>query len=187
VTIIVGSGSSSLTTNATNVRLFTGVGLEMISQIVAPGELLVTMRTLIVSVSTVLCNMPLPVTLHCELKATLIANKWFDALVRSHVLLQEGLYEVGLVAELTLEGPLPGVLVLPHVVVKIAFGYKFFFANFTTVGFLSLVLDPDVLVDRSLVEYLRAYGTPCIVVCFLAFWHEVTLMFHPDSLVRLLE
>ena len=67
----------------------------MISQIVAPGELLVTMRTLIVSakrgikssfnifvhkpVSTVLCNMPLPVTLHCELKATLIANKWFDA------------------------------------------------------------------------------------------------------------
>ena len=59
------------------------------------------------------------------------------------MLLQEGLSEVGLVAELALEGPLPGVLVLPHVVVKIAFGYKFFFANFTTVGFLSLVLDPE--------------------------------------------
>ena len=130
-------------------------------------------------------------------KFTIRTHSDLNLLVRSHVLLQEGLSEVGLVAELALEGPLSGVLVLPHVVVKIAFGYKFFFANFTTVGFLSLVLDPektlmlintpdqvsnlpDVLVDRSLVEYLRAYGTPCIVVCFLALWHKVTLMFHPD-------
>ena len=39
---------------------------------------------------------------------------------------------------------------------------------------------PDVLVDRSLVKYLRAYWTPSIVVGFLALWHKVTLMFHSD-------
>ena len=45
----------------------------------------------------------LPVALHCELEATLVADEGFDASVRSHVLVQERLSQVGLVAQLALE------------------------------------------------------------------------------------
>lgn len=69
---------------------------------------------------------------------------------------------------------------LPHVVVQITFGHELLLANFTTVWFLALMFDPNVLVDRSLVKYLRAYWTPGIVVGFLALWHKVTLVFHSD-------
>lgn len=72
--------------------------LEMISKIVTPGEFFVTMGAFIVSVSTVLCYMPLPIALYCELEAALIADEGFDTLVRSHVLLQESFPKVCLVA-----------------------------------------------------------------------------------------
>ena len=64
------------------------------------------MISVYIPVSTVLCYMPLPIALYCELEAALIADKGFDTpgkkyinicifgilmvlLVRSHVLLQE--------------------------------------------------------------------------------------------------
>ena len=68
----------------------------MISKIITPGEFFVTVRAFIVPVkiiffkyslsvhvhipvSTVFCNMPLPIALHSELEATLIADERFDA------------------------------------------------------------------------------------------------------------
>ena len=84
----------------------------------------------------------LPVALHCELEATLVADEGFDASVRSHVLVQERLSQVGLVAQLALERSLAGVLVLPHVVDQVTFGHELFFTNVTLERLLSLVFDP---------------------------------------------
>ena len=84
----------------------------------------------------------LPVALHCELEATLVADEGFDASVRSHVLVQERLSQVGLVAQLALERSLPGVLVLPHVVDQVTFGHELFFTNVALERLLSLVFDP---------------------------------------------
>ena len=86
--------------------------------------------------------MSLPVALHCELEAALVADERFDAPVRSHVLLQESLSQVGLVTQLALEGSLAGVLVLPHVVDQVTFGHELFFTNVTLERLLSLVFDP---------------------------------------------
>ena len=86
--------------------------------------------------------MSLPVALHCELEAALVADEGFDASVRSHVLVQQGLSQVGLVAELALEGSLAGVLVLPHVVDQVAFGHELLLANVALERFLALVFDP---------------------------------------------
>ena len=61
-------------------------------------------------------DVSLPVALHSELKAALVADEGLDAPVRPHMLVQQGLSQVSLVTELALEGSLPGVLVLPHVV-----------------------------------------------------------------------
>lgn len=62
--------------------------------------------------------------------------------MRSHVLLQQSLPQVSLVAELTLEGSLSAVLVLPHVIDKVALGHKLFLAHLTLKGLLSLMLNP---------------------------------------------
>ena len=58
------------------------------------------------------------------------------------MLLQQGLPKVGLVAELALEGPLPVVLVLPHVVVQVTLGHKLLLAYLALVRLLALVLHP---------------------------------------------
>ena len=84
----------------------------------------------------------LPVALHCELESTLVADEGFDASVRSHVLVQERLSQVGLVAQLALERSLAGVLVLPHVVDQVTFGHELFFTNVALERLLSLVFDP---------------------------------------------
>ena len=86
--------------------------------------------------------MSLPVALHSELEATLVADEGFDASVRSHVLVQQSLSQVSLVAELALEGSLAGVLVLPHVVQQVTFGHKLLLADVALEGLLSLVFDP---------------------------------------------
>ena len=86
--------------------------------------------------------MSLPVALHCELEATLVADERFDAPVRSHVLLQESLSQVCLVTQLALEGSLAGVLVLPHVVDQVAFGHELLLADVALERLLSLVFDP---------------------------------------------
>ena len=86
--------------------------------------------------------MSLPVALHCELEAALVADERFDAPVRSHVLLQESLSQVGLVTQLALEGSLAGVLVLPHVVDQVAFGHELLLANVALERFLALVFNP---------------------------------------------
>ena len=86
--------------------------------------------------------MSLPVALHCELEATLVADEGFDASVRSHVLVQESLSQVGLVTQLALEGSLAGVLVLPHVVDQVTFGHELFFTDVALERLLSLVFDP---------------------------------------------
>ena len=86
--------------------------------------------------------MSLPVALHCELEATLVADERFDAPVRSHVLLQESLSQVGLVTQLALEGSLAGVLVLPHMVDQVTFRHELLLADITLERLLSLVFDP---------------------------------------------
>ena len=86
--------------------------------------------------------MSLPVALHCELEATLVADERFDAPVRSHVLVQESLSQVSLVTELALEGSLAGVLVLPHVVDQVTFRHELLLADITLERLLSLVFDP---------------------------------------------
>jgi len=59
--------------------------------------------TFVVPVTTVFSYVSLPVALHCELQATLITDEGFDASVRSHVLVQQRLSQVSLVAQLALE------------------------------------------------------------------------------------
>ena len=86
--------------------------------------------------------MSLPVALHCELEATLVADERFDASVRSHVLVQESLSQVSLVTQLALEGSLAGVLVLPHVVDQVTFRHELLLADITLERLLSLVFDP---------------------------------------------
>ena len=86
--------------------------------------------------------MSLPVALHSKLEAALVADEGFDASVRSHVLVQQGLSQVGLVAELALEGSLAGVLVLPHVVQQVTFSHELLLADVALEGLLSLVFNP---------------------------------------------
>ena len=86
--------------------------------------------------------MSLPVALHCELEAALVADERFDAPVRSHVLVQESLSQVGLVTQLALEGSLARVLVLPHMVDQVTFRHELFLADITLERLLSLVFDP---------------------------------------------
>ena len=86
--------------------------------------------------------MSLPVALHCELEATLVADERFDASVRSHVLVQESLSQVSLVTQLALEGSLAGVLVLPHVVDQVTFRHELLLADITLERLLSLVFNP---------------------------------------------
>ena len=86
--------------------------------------------------------MSLPVALHSKLEAALVADEGFDASVRSHMLVQQGLSQVGLVAELALEGSLAGVLVLPHVIQQVTFSHELLLADLALEGLLSLVFNP---------------------------------------------
>ena len=86
--------------------------------------------------------MSLPVALHSKLEAALVADEGFDASVRSHMLVQQGLSQVGLVAELALEGSLAGVLVLPHVIQQVTFSHELLLADVALEGLLSLVFNP---------------------------------------------
>ena len=70
------------------------------------------------------------------------------------MLLKQGLPEVGLVAELALEGPLPVVLVLPHVVVQVTLSHKLLLADLTLVRLLALVLHPA---NTNIVRFNRGH------------------------------
>ena len=99
-------------------------------------------------------HVSLPVALHGELKAALVADEGLDAPVRSHVLLQQSLSQVSFVAELALEWPLPGVLVLPHVVEQVALGHELLLAYLALERLLALVLHPEDIQWMKLSENL---------------------------------
>ena len=61
------------------------------------------MRTRVIAISGMLDDMSLPIGLVGKLKATLIANKRFDAFMRSHVGIKLVLPEVSFATELTFE------------------------------------------------------------------------------------
>lgn len=145
--VVIASRGSGLPTDATDVRLFPGVHLEMVRQIVTSGELLMTVLALVIPGSRVLCHVPLPIALDGELESALVANKRFHSAVRAHVLLKKGFAKVRLFALSALEGPLPLVLVLPHVVHQVALRNELLLANVTRVRLLTVVLHPDVLID----------------------------------------
>ena len=96
--------------------------------------------------------MSLPVALHSELEAALVADEGFDASVRSHVLVQQSLSQVSLVTQLALEGSLAGVLVLPHVVDQVAFRHELLLADIALERLLSLVLDPAA---REIIQRMK--------------------------------
>ena len=99
-------------------------------------------------------HVSLPVALDGELEATLVADEWLDAPVRPHVLLQQRLPQVGFVAQLALEGSLPGVLVLPHVVEQVALGHELLLAYLALERLLALVLHPEDIQWMKLSENL---------------------------------
>ena len=63
-----------------------------------------------------LCHVPLPVALNGELEAALVADEGFDAAVGAHVLLQQGLPQIGLVRarQLTSTQSLSAILTFLH-------------------------------------------------------------------------
>lgn len=69
---------------------------------------------------------------------------------------------------------------LPLVIHQVAFGDKAGLAVFTLVRLLTLMLDPDVLVDASLVKGLHADGTVGVEVALLVRGQEVGLVLQPD-------
>lgn len=85
--VVIAPGGGRLATDATNVGFLPSMHLQMISQIVAPGEALMTMLTLVVPCARMFCNVTLPVALNCELESTLVANKRLHTAMRTHVLL----------------------------------------------------------------------------------------------------
>ena len=205
----------------------------MVSKIITPWEFLVTVRAFIVPVkilltllityfahepvSTVLCYMPLPIALYCELEAALIANKGFNTPKKGkkvniwctilvfwaylwdliccsrraslrYALLQSWHLNGRCLLFLCCHMWLSRLHLATNSFLQISQLYGFCPWCFTLKNvrysiYASEALNwylPNVLVDRSLVKYLRAYWTPSIVICFLALWHKVTLMFHSD-------
>lgn len=179
VTVIVGSGGCCLPTYPTDIGLLPRVDLEMVRQVVTPGKFLVTVDTLIVPGPSVLRHVSLPVALHCELQTALVAHEGFHPSVGPHVLLQQGLPQVGLLAEIAFERSLPLVFVLPHVVHQIALSHKLFLADVTGVRFLAVVLDPYVLVYGCLVEDLHTHWTLSIQTRLLPGRHKAAFVFPP--------
>merc|ERR1712203_1199854 len=139
-----------------------------------------TVLALVIPSSRVLCHVPLPITLDGELEAALVANKRFHSTVRAHVLLKKGFAEVRLFALSALEGPLPLVLVLPHVVHQVALRHKLLLADVTGVRFLTVVFHPYVLIDGCFVKDLATNWTSCVETCFLPLGHEAALVFLPN-------
>jgi hypothetical protein len=93
---------------------------------------------------------------------------------------QKGLAEVGFVAQLALEGPRANALMLPLMIQQVALCDESLAALSALVRFLPLVFDPDMLVDRSLVENLftdRAFGVEGV---FLVGRHEGGFVFQSD-------
>lgn len=127
--VVVAPSSCCLATNATDVWLLTRVNLQVVGQVVASGESLMTMLALVVPGSIVFSHMPLPVALHSELETTLVTDKRLDATMGAHVLLQQGLPQVSLLALSAFEGSLALVLVLPHVIDQITLGNELLFAD----------------------------------------------------------
>ena len=82
--------------------------------------------------------MALPVGLVGKLQPALVADEGLDPAVRAHVRVEQRLAEVGLPAELALEGARADPLVLPHVVVQVALGHEGVLADVALVGLLVL-------------------------------------------------
>jgi len=79
-----------------------------------------------------------------------------------------------------LEGPLPLVLVLPHVVHQVALRHKLLLTDVTGVRFLTVVFHPYVLIDGCFVKDLATNWTSCVETCFLPLRHEAALVFLPN-------
>jgi len=75
--VVIASSGSRLPTDAADVRLFASVHLQMVSQIVTPGELLVAVLTFVIPGARMLRHVTLPVALNSELEATFVADKRF--------------------------------------------------------------------------------------------------------------
>lgn len=92
------------------------------------------------------------------------------------MLLQQRLPQIGLFALGTFEWTLSLVLVLPHVIVQVALCHKLFLANLARPRLHSVVFNPDVFVDRSLVEDLTTDWAIGVKAGLLSLWHEAAFM-----------
>lgn len=145
--VVVAASGGGLAADSADVRLLAGVDLQVISQVVASGKLLVAVFALVVPGACVLGHVPLPVALHGELEPALVADEGLDPAVGAHVLLQQGLAQVGLFALGAFERSLSLILVLPHMIHQVAFRHKCFLTDVARIRFLAVVFHPDVLVD----------------------------------------
>jgi len=156
--VVVAARGRHLAADAARERLLPRVRLQMVSKVVATGELLAALTALEVARALVLGHVALPVGLVGELEAAGVANEGLDAAVRPHVRVKEVLAEVGFAAELALKRPRSHTLVLPLMIQQIALRDKLLLADITLERLLTLMLDADVLVDARLVEHLVADG-----------------------------
>lgn len=147
VAVVVGPSRGGLPTYAADVRLFAGVNLHVVSEIVAPGESLVAVRTNMIPLSVMLLNMTLVIGFHRKLNTAFVADVRLDPFVSTQVLLQQSLSQVGLIAYIALEGPEPLVLVLPHVVFQVVLGDKHLLADLAGEVLLALVDDPNMFTN----------------------------------------
>lgn len=145
--VVVATCRGSLAADSADVRLLAGVDLQVISQIVASGKLLVAVFALVVPGAGVLGHVPLPVALHGKLEPALVADEGLDPAVGAHVLLQQGLAQVGLLALGAFERSLSLILVLPHMIHQVAFRHKCFLTDVAGIRLLPVVLHPNVFVD----------------------------------------
>ncbi len=96
VGVVVAPGGRHLAADAAHVGLFPRVHLEVIREVVAPGESLATVRALVVPGARVLGHVALPVGLVGELEAALVADERLHPAVGAHVGVQQGLTKVSL-------------------------------------------------------------------------------------------
>ena len=79
VRVVVGPGGRRLVANAANERFLAGVSLQVIGQVVVPGEPLVAEVAAVVPAAGMFRHVALPVGLVGELEAALVANERLHA------------------------------------------------------------------------------------------------------------
>jgi len=148
----------------------------MIGEVIASGEGLIALLTNKLPCTRMLLNVSLVVGFHGELNAALVADVGLEPLVGAHVLLQQALAQIRLVALVTLEGSESLVFVLPHVVVQVILGDKHLLADLARVVLLALVHNPNMFVDGGFVQYNVTDGTVGRVRALLLLGQEVGLV-----------